>query len=110
MSACKMHVVICVSPAPEEEDSREGEHELGTADCGEEGDPLAPHLKHPACPSPLHSRVPVIIVANMGIWQQIVRRKREIWPLDTISRIKLETGVVYREDEDTLLVGVECKR
>ena len=110
MTVCMTHVVICALPAPEEEVSQEGEHELETADCGEEGDPSAPHLKHPACPSLLHSQVPVIIVANMGIWQRIVRRRREIWPLATTSRIKLEMGVVFREDEDSLLVGAECKR
>ena len=111
MTACMMHVVICALLAPEEEVSQEGEHELGIVDCGEVEDPLDPHLQlHLACPSLSPFRVPVTTVVNMGIWQRIVKRRREIWPLAIISRIKLEMGVVCREDEESLLDGAECKR
>jgi len=106
-----MHVVICVSPASEEGASLEGEHALGTADCGEVDDPLGLHLQLSlACLSLSPFRVPAITVVNMDIWPWIVRRKREIWPLVIISRTKLMMAVECREDEDSLLDGVEFKR
>ena len=68
MTACMMHVDMCVLPAPEEEVSREDELELETAGRGEVEDPSALHLQlHLGRPSPLPSRVPVTIVVNLDM-------------------------------------------